>query len=103
MNSAYMAGLGHNVSWVAPGQSVVQGISRGSNGVSRLRAFIVDETEYLRRFSLLRAILENWTRGLLSTNREHNVVELLIQDRGCTFMVRANGCKDQFVQLYAGV
>lgn len=32
--SAYMASLGHNVTWVAPGQSVVQGITRGLNGVS---------------------------------------------------------------------
>lgn len=28
-----MASLGHNVSWVAPGQSVVQGITRDSDGV----------------------------------------------------------------------
>ncbi|KAJ1310978.1 hypothetical protein OPQ81_009487 [Rhizoctonia solani] len=31
--TAYMAQLGHNVSWVAPGQSVVQGVTRDSNGV----------------------------------------------------------------------
>ncbi|KAF8708122.1 Gamma-glutamyltranspeptidase Ggt1, partial [Rhizoctonia solani] len=31
--TAYMAALGHNVSWVAPGQSVVQGVTRDRNGV----------------------------------------------------------------------
>ncbi|QRV76429.1 gamma-glutamyltranspeptidase [Ceratobasidium sp. AG-Ba] len=31
--TAYMAALGHNVTWVAPGQSVVQGISRSMKGV----------------------------------------------------------------------
>ncbi|KAG8710840.1 hypothetical protein FRC11_004055 [Ceratobasidium sp. 423] len=31
--TAYMAALGHNVSWVAPGQSVVQGVTRDPNGV----------------------------------------------------------------------
>ncbi|CAE6470101.1 unnamed protein product [Rhizoctonia solani] len=31
--TAYMAALGHNVSWVPPGQSVVQGVTRDSNGV----------------------------------------------------------------------
>ncbi|KAB5591111.1 Gamma-glutamyltranspeptidase [Ceratobasidium theobromae] len=31
--STYMASLGHNVSWVAPGQSVVQAVARDSNGV----------------------------------------------------------------------
>ncbi|KAG8690782.1 hypothetical protein FRC09_011852 [Ceratobasidium sp. 395] len=31
--TAYMAALGHNVTWVAPGQSVVQGITRSADGV----------------------------------------------------------------------
>ncbi|KAG8747908.1 hypothetical protein FRC10_010527 [Ceratobasidium sp. 414] len=31
--TAYMASLGHNVTWVAPGQSVVQGITRSASGV----------------------------------------------------------------------
>lgn len=30
--TAYMASLGHNVSWVAPGQSVVQAVTRDSKG-----------------------------------------------------------------------
>ncbi|ELU43189.1 gamma-glutamyltranspeptidase [Rhizoctonia solani AG-1 IA] len=34
--TAYMAALGHNVSWVAPGQSVVQGVTRDRNGVSNI-------------------------------------------------------------------
>ncbi|KAG8763918.1 hypothetical protein FRC12_008359 [Ceratobasidium sp. 428] len=31
--TAYMTALGHNVTWVAPGQSVVQGITRSADGV----------------------------------------------------------------------
>ncbi|KAG9124169.1 hypothetical protein FRC07_012594 [Ceratobasidium sp. 392] len=38
--TAYMAALGHNVTWVAPGLSVVQGVTRSANGVYTFEVFV---------------------------------------------------------------